>query len=65
MLAAIGSPRLGPMLKAEPVRRLLRLGKAPAGVFGAAVVLADEMLDTGRGPMFRLGQSDFVAHEQQ
>lgn len=56
---------LGPMLKAEPVRSLLRLGKAPASILVAAMVLADMMLDTGRGAIFRFRQSDFVAHEQQ
>lgn len=56
---------IGPVLKAEPVRRLLRLGKAPSGILAAAVVLANVVLHAGRRGVFRLRQSDFVAHEQQ
>lgn len=51
-----------PMLKAEPVRRLLRLGKAPTGVLAAAVVLANVVLDASRRSVFGPWKSDFVAH---
>lgn len=56
---------LCPMFKAEPVRRLLRLGEAPTSILGAPVVLANVVLHANRGGVFWLGQSDFVAHEQQ
>ncbi|WP_189350078.1 hypothetical protein [Mesorhizobium sp. M1E.F.Ca.ET.045.02.1.1] len=55
---------LSPMFKAEAVRRLLRLGETPTGIFAAAVVLAHVVLHAGRGGVFGLGQSDFVAHGQ-
>lgn len=34
----------GPVFIAEPVRRILRLDKAPTGVLAAAVVLANVVL---------------------
>lgn len=53
------------VFETEPVRRLLRFGEAPTGVFAAAVVLANVMLDAGRRGVFGSWQSDFVAHGQQ
>ena len=53
------------MLEAEPVRRLLRLGKAPAGILDAAVVFANVVLHAGGRGVFGFGQSDLVAHGQQ
>lgn len=50
--------------EAEPVRRLLRLGEAPTGIFAAAVMLANMMLHIRRRGVFRLGQSDFIAHSR-
>lgn len=52
----------GPVFIAEPVRRILRLDKAPTGVLAAAVVLANVVLDASRRGVFGLRDSDFVAH---
>lgn len=50
------------VLKAEPVRRLLRPGEAPTGILAAAVVLANVVLHARRRRVFGSGQSDLVAH---
>ncbi|WP_292534370.1 hypothetical protein, partial [Mesorhizobium sp.] len=53
------------VLKAKPVRRLLRLGESPTRILAAAIVFANVVLDTDRRGVFGSWQSDFVAHRQQ
>lgn len=54
---------LSAMLVTEPVRRLLRFGKAPAGILAAAGMLAPMVLNAGaRDGLHYAGKADFVAH---